>query len=101
MFTVIYSFKIKPNHDTSFIAAWKEMTTLIMNYEGGLGSRLHKQSESHYIAYAQWPDKETWKNAGDNLPEKAHAVRDSLRISCINMETLYELDVLEDLLIHT
>lgn len=95
----MYSFTIKPGHDTSFIAAWKEMTTLIMNYEGGLGSRLHKRSENEYIAYAQWPDKETWKNAGENLPKKANTVRDRLRASCINMETLHELDVVEDLLV--
>ncbi len=99
MFSVIYSFTIKPGHETSFIEAWKEMTLLIQHHEGGLGSRLHKQSELKYIACTQWPDRETWENAGNKLPENANNIRDKMRICCENMETAFELDVVEDLLI--
>jgi heme-degrading monooxygenase HmoA len=53
MFTVIYSFQVKPGQVHKFEKAWKDLTLLISEYEGSLGSRLHKQSELSYIAYAQ------------------------------------------------
>ena len=69
-----------------------------MEYEGGLGSRLHKQNNNQYIAYAQWPDKLTWENAGNNLPEKSKSIRQSMREACQLIETLYKLDVVDELL---
>mgnify|MGYP001597052458 CR=1 FL=1 len=100
MFTVIYSFKVKQGQSDNFIEAWKDMTNLIIKYEGGLGSRLHKQSEFNFIAYAQWPNKETWKNSGSQLPEISKSIRLKMRNSCDNVQTLFELDVVEDLLIN-
>ena len=98
MFAVIYQFKVKENRASEFINAWKELTQLIYEYEGSLGSRLHKQNEDVYLAYAQWPDKETWKNSGKNLPHSADRIREAMRDSCSSIEVLYELDSIEDLL---
>jgi heme-degrading monooxygenase HmoA len=99
MFTVIYSFQIKPNQQIQFTKAWREMTILIRDCEGGLGSRLHQESELHYVAYAQWPDKSAWENAGSKLPENANAIRQTMREACIETKTLFELNVVEDLLL--
>ncbi|WMI70149.1 antibiotic biosynthesis monooxygenase [Mangrovimonas sp. YM274] len=98
MFAVIYSFKVKEGLEATFQNAWRELTELVHQYEGGLGSRLHKKNESLYIAYAQWPDYESWQKAGKNLPESSNKIRKILRDSCEQFETLYELDVVEDLL---
>jgi hypothetical protein len=72
MVAIIYLFKVKPNQTENFIAAWREMALLIYEYENSLGSRLHKQNDSTYIAYAQWPDESTWKNSGGKLPKSAN-----------------------------
>lgn len=98
MFAVIYQFKVKKNRDSEFINAWKQLTQLIYEYEGGLGSRLHKQNEGLYLAYAQWPDKKTWKNSGNKLPDSANKIKIKMRECCTHLETLYELDCIEDLL---
>ena len=98
MFTVIYTFHIRPKSVNSFKKSWKELTNLIYKYEGSLGSRLHKQSEFHYVAYAQWPDKTTWLNSGSKLPEKANEIKTIMSNSCLQIETLFELDIVEDLL---
>ena len=98
MFAVIYQFNIKETMEPTFINAWQQLTELIYQYEGSLGSRLHKQDEGVFIAYAQWPDKETWKNSGSNLPDSANNVRAAMRDSCTSIETLYELDCTLDLL---
>ncbi len=98
MFAVIYQFKVKENMRSEFINAWKQLTQLIYEYEGSLGSRLHKQNDGVYLAYAQWPDKDTWKNSGNKLPDSANKIRRIMRESCTKIETLYELNCTEDLL---
>ena len=98
MFTVIYSFKVKPNRDNEFIDSWNSLTSLIYKHEGSLGSRLHRIKENNFIAYAQWPDKETWKNSGNNLPDIAEEVRKAMKESCISIDTIYKMNVVSDLL---
>ena len=68
-FTVIYSFKIFDGREDDFINSWTELTKLIYEFEGSYGSRLHKANDNLFIAYAQWPDKETYIHSGNNLPE--------------------------------
>ncbi len=98
MFTVLYSFKVKPNQANNFEKAWRGMTVLIYEYEGSLGSRLHKQSELNYIAYAQWPDKITWKNSGNKLPKSSEDIKETMTECCEKIEVLFEMEVVEDLL---
>ncbi len=98
MFSVIYSFKVKPDCEDDFVKGWKGLTQLIYIHAGGLGSRLHRKSHLLYLAYAQWPDKETWENANNNLPEHALVFREKVRNCCEKIETLHELEVVEDLL---
>ena len=98
MFAVIYSFHVKSGQEKKFVKAWKELTKLIYKFENGLGSRLHKHTKQEYIAYAQWPDRITWANAGSNLPDKANNIRQNMKTSCETIKTVYELDVIDDLL---
>ena len=98
MFTVIYSFQLKPKQDKIFIKAWSDLTKLILEYEGSLGSRLHLESDGKYIAYAQWPSKKKWENFGTNLPEKAKEISKAMHDACIQMDTIHQLKVIEDLL---
>ena len=62
MFAVIYQFKVKENRKAEFINAWKQLTHLIYEYEGSLGSRLHKQDDDVYLAYAQWLELKPFMN---------------------------------------
>ena len=48
--------------------SWKDLTLLIYDYAGNLGSRLHKINDCNYIGYAQWSNKETWDNSSNKLP---------------------------------
>lgn len=97
-FTVIYSFKIIEGKENDFINAWTELTKLIYRFCGSYGSRLHTINEQQFIGYAQWPNKETWKHSGGKLPEAANEFRKQMRESCIEIKTVYEMNVLEDLL---
>ena len=97
MFAVIYSFKVKSNHVDQFIHSWEGLTKLIYEFEGSLGSRLHKVGELNYIAYAQWPSREKWEKAGSNLPESASDYRSEMRNACERVETSHEMEVVSDL----
>ena len=98
MFAVIYSFEVRENHEDQFFKAWNGLTNLIYKHEHSLGSRLHKSKENEYIAYAYWPDRETWENSGNNLPEQATSFRNEMRDACIEIKTLFQLNLIDDLL---
>jgi len=97
-FTVMYSFKVHEGKAEDFIIAWTEMTKLIYAFEGSYGSRLHKVNDGLFIGYAQWPNKATWKNSGNKLPDAAVEFRRKLRECCLEIKTEYELESVVDLL---
>lgn len=98
MYIVLYSFKVKPDKEALFLKAWSTLTEFIYQYEGSLGSRLHKKEPLLYIAYAQWPSESKFKNAGSSLPEEAKKYRDEMKASCDTIQVLDTLEVVDDLL---
>jgi|TARA_B110000902_G_scaffold128349_1_gene149601 quinol monooxygenase YgiN len=98
MIAVIIKFKVKPNQTKIFVDSWKQLTEFIYKYENSLGSRLHKENDLNFIAYAQWPDKEILHNSGSKLPQEALEVRQRMRDACEKVEKLFELELTEDLL---
>jgi heme-degrading monooxygenase HmoA len=98
MFAVIYYFEVLPGKEKSFIEGWKGLTQFIYQYEGSLGSRLHKKSDGNYIAYAQWPDRKRWEESGKNLPPEAEVPRKKMKEACASIKTAHELEMIEDLL---
>jgi len=62
-FCVIYQFKVRPGMEREFKEGWRKATEAIRDKRGGLGSRLHLTPDGIWLAYAQWPDRETWEIA--------------------------------------
>jgi hypothetical protein len=56
MFAVIYRWQVLPGCEAQFETGWRRGTERIAAEFGGWGSRLHKQADGVYVAYAQWPD---------------------------------------------
>lgn len=102
MFTVIYTFQVKAGKNEQFEKAWLNLTELIYQFEGSLGSRLHKtEGDNNYIAYAQWPNKAKWQNSGDQLPVKAKELSAAMHNSCKEIKVSYELEMIDDLIKNT
>lgn len=98
-FSIIYSFKIHNDKRDEFIHCWTELTKLIYKFEGSYGSRLHQVTENFFIAYAQWPDKKTFDQSGNKIPETANNLRIKMRECCSEIKKEYELEsVVADLL---
>jgi len=100
-FAVIYTFEVNTGMDKEFIKGWKGLTELIYQYEGSLGSRLHKLSDTFFVAYAKWPSKDLWEKAGKNLPDESLIYKEQMKSSCTKIETLFELNIVEDLIQNT
>lgn len=96
MFTVTYRFTIHPQQNEAFEESWKEVTKLIYQHCGSLGSRLYKASEDSYIGIAQWPDKAAWENY-DLTEVDPENWRAKMRACCISIEKLDELELVHDL----
>lgn len=97
-FGVVYIFSIYPEKEEEFTFTWSQLTELIAEYEGGLGSRLHKMSNVQYFAYAQWPDESTWSNSGGKLPAEAEKLRINMRECCSEISTMAAGTIAKDLL---
>ncbi len=98
MYCILYSFSVKSVHEKAFRAAWRELSELIYEHAGSLGSRLHQTTEGLYLAYAQWPDKETYDAADTKLPRKANELSLRMRSFCHEVEVLCRMEMVEDLL---
>lgn len=98
MFVAIYRFEIHPGKDEPFKEAWRALTELIYQYENSLGSHLHLSLDEAncYIAYAQWPDKETWEKSGDKPPDSAAKWRSQMRENCVEISTLHTIESVDD-----
>jgi heme-degrading monooxygenase HmoA len=99
MFCVIYQFVVKAGCEQEFVQAWQVRTAEIRREHGGLGSRLHKTGSGSWLAYAQWPSREMWKDAGkvSSVSEASVKMKDAV----LSIETLFELDVVSDLLVES
>jgi heme-degrading monooxygenase HmoA len=62
-FVVMYRWRLRPGMERQFQQAWERATPLLIRNRGALGSRLHKADDGTWVAYAQWPSKETWERS--------------------------------------
>lgn len=98
MFTVIYSFEVKPEKHIEFENAWRDLTILYRDFAGSLGSRLHKETDNVYVAYAQWPNKKRWEDSNKKLPAESEVSRLQMSDACNYIKVLHQLHVIDDLL---
>jgi hypothetical protein len=62
-YVVLYRWRLRPGHESSFVAAWSRITQSLRDDGGSLGSRLHRGTDGIWYGYAQWPDSETRQRA--------------------------------------
>lgn len=100
MFCVIYEFEVTKDHEKAFKETWHQLTLIIKKTRGGLGSRLHRdiEKENIWVAYAEWPDENTWNQPASTLSSHHSELIDKMRELCTNIGIIYQLSVVDDLL---
>ena len=99
MLSVILEFDVVEGKSEEFIVCWTECTRVIYENFGSLGSRLHKDKDGKFIAYAQWPDFDTYEKESI-WPADITVHRDRMRalLKSGKPKVLHLLDVEVDLL---
>ena len=96
MFIALYRWTLRDGRESQFQEGWHRITEEFYRERGSLGSRLHRAEDGTWVAYAQWPDKQTWEAARVQVhdTEAVQLMRESIEVS--HAPTL--LEVVDDLL---
>jgi len=99
MIGVLIEFEVKQGCEETFLKTWNQTTEIIYKNFGSLGSRLHHQEKSLYVAYAQWPNIDVYENE-QHWSEEDLAVRAAMRTTLIGgkPKSVKKLHVVSDLL---
>ena len=104
MFAVVYAWRVKPGKETQFQEAWHKGTLAITRRYGSHGSRLHRNHDGSFVAYAMWPDRATWQRAFDARFEhdeaEAHRqFRGAIDEKATDRAIALRMDLLDDLIV--
>jgi len=98
MHAIYFRWKVAPGRERDFEHAWLELTTLIRDEQGGLGSRLHRCNDGHYFAYAQWPSERV-RATQPALTARMVVLRQQMRECAELVDGPVQCDVVADLLV--
>lgn len=104
MFVAVYWWRVHPGKEDQFRKAWRRGTELITAIYGSYGSRLHQDGDGRFVAYAEWPDEETWRAAFKRKmvydePETRAAFVDAVAEAPVRAEPIFTMTVLDDFLV--
>ena len=97
MFVALYRWKVKEGRARDFREGWRQRTKEIYRQAGSLGSRLHQAEDGTWVAYAQWPDRQTY-DAAQNVPVIDSEARTMFRESIEEAYPDIYMNVADDLL---
>jgi quinol monooxygenase YgiN len=97
MFIALYRWKVKEGHEKNFRKGWHKRTEEIYQLAGSLGSRLHQAEDGTWVAYAQWPDRQTY-DAARSVPVIDEEAREMFRESIEEAYPDIYMNVADDLL---
>lgn len=98
MHAIFFRWKVSSGREREFERAWFELTELVRDERGGLGSRLHRCADGHYFAYAQWPSEAVWAAQPEPNPHMVD-LRNRMRELAVLVDGPMHGDVVADLLV--
>ena len=93
MYALLYRWRLVPGADDRFERGWSDMTRSIKAQCGSYGSRLHRCDDGTWVAYAVWPDRETWQRCKPDNPGAASAMNDAIQehFEPLRLSVVYDL----------
>jgi quinol monooxygenase YgiN len=100
MFCAIYRFMVKPDKHDQFREGWRILTEQLIRDNGSLGARMHRSHDGSWIAYAQWPCRDTWERGEEVIA--AFLKGTYWDEECLDgVSVLFQLEPTDDLLVPT
>ena len=84
MFIALYRWGVKEGQEDRFREGWRRLTEEIYSRRGSHGSRLHRAEDGTWLAYAQWPDRQSWEASGGAVVvdvEASEMMSESIEVS--------------------
>lgn len=97
MFALIYEFDVNTRNTENFLQTWHVLTSRVKALSESAGAMLHKLNDTTWVAYSNWPSKESWEKSDLNQEEMV-ILREQLFSLCDDIRIAYQLDVVDDLL---
>ena len=98
MHAIYFKWKVVSGREHEFEQFWQELTELIRDERGGLGSRLHRCTDGQYFAYAQWPSELAWATQAEPTARIVE-LRNQMRECAELVDGPLRADVVADLLV--
>lgn len=95
-FSIIYHFTIHEEFENEFIQNWFDITKLIYENKGSLGSRLQKIDNQHFLGYAIWPSKEVFENASRMNNDEINRLNEKQKKCVQQVSRVFESEILVD-----
>lgn len=96
---VVYRWRLKPDFERTHREGWRRVTAAIKRAYRTGGSRLHKNEDGAWVAYAVWPDEATFAAAQGAAPVAAPGDRELKREGISgSIEVVFRMTVTDDLL---
>lgn len=99
MYTVLYQWDVHHDKHDDFISGWEAITEHYLANHDSLGSKLHKVTDSRFVAIAQWPSKQTRDiafNLNDAPLDAIEKMKNSIIIALPPTETTVVSDKLKN-----
>lgn len=95
MYVVLYQFQVKEGREADFRRHWNTLTQAMLVETKSVGARLHAGEHSVFVAYVQWPSKESYEGQKD-LSKAAVEARTAMLESCSDIRGIQTMELIEE-----
>ena len=95
MYTVLYQWDVHQDKHDDFISGWEAVTDHYLAKHNSLGSKLHQISDNRFMAFAQWPSKES-RDSAFNLNDAPHQAVEKMKNSILTSHSPTETTIILD-----
>ena len=95
MYVVLYQFQVKTGRENDFRQHWNRLTQAMLMETNSVGARLHAGEHGTFVAYVQWPTKESYEQQKD-LSRPAVEARTAMLEACDDIRGIQTMELIEE-----
>ena len=95
MYVVLYQFSVKAGRENDFRQHWNHLSQAMLSETKSVGARLHVGEHGTFVAYVQWPTKESYE-AQTDLSATAVQARTAMLDACQDISGIQTMQLIEE-----